>query len=82
MAVSFSCVDVSWMTPSEVGNGITGYNITWSDTEGSSKTVDANTASYNVTGLTPATTYAFTVYAENDCSTSQGAANTATTEGT
>ena len=31
------------MTPSEVGNGITGYNIMWSDTEGNSKTVDVNT---------------------------------------
>ena len=82
MAASFSCVDVTWKTPSVVGSDITGYNITWNDTEGSSKTVDANTASYQVTGLTPATTYSFTVYAENDCNTSQGAANTATTEGT
>ena len=70
------------MTLSEVGSGITGYNIMWSDTEGSSTIVDANTASYQVTGLAPATTYTFTVYAENDCNTSQGAANTTTTEGT
>ncbi len=70
------------MTPSEVGSGITGYNITWSDTEENSTMVDANTTSYQVTGLAPATTYIFTVYAENGCNTSQGAANTATTEGT
>ena len=82
MAVSFSCVDVTWKTPSGVGNDITGYNITWNDTEGSSNTVDANTTSYQVTGLTPATTYTFTVYAENGCNTSQGETHTATTEGT
>ena len=70
------------MTPSEVGNGITGYTITWNDTEGSSNTVDDNTAPYHVTGLTPATTYTFTVYAENDCNTSQGTTLTATTRGT
>ena len=70
------------MTPSDVGSGITGYNITWSDTEENSTIVDANTTSYQVTGLAPATAYTFTVYAGNDCNTSQGTANTTTTEGT
>ena len=73
------------MTPSEVGSGaedINYYNIMSSDTEENSTIVDANTTSYQVTGLTPATTYTFTVYAGNDCNTSQGAANTATTGGT
>ena len=73
------------MTPSDAGSGaedIIDYIIMWSDTEENSTIMDANTTSYNVTGLAPATTYIFTVYAENGCNTSQGAANTATTEGT
>ena len=85
MAVSFSCVDVTWTTPSDTGGGtavIIRYIITWNGTGGSSVTVGADPTTYQVTGLTPATTYSFTVSAENDCNmTSQGASATATTEG-
>ena len=77
IAVSFSCVEVNWTAPSDTGGGmavITRYIITWNDTEGSSATVGAGSTSYQVTGLTPDTTYSFTVSAENDCNkTSQGA---------
>ena len=83
-AVSFSCVDVSWTAPSSAGGGsatITRYHITWS---GGSHTVeDATSTSYQVMGLTPETSYSFTVSAENNCNRmSPGAIAMATTGGT
>ena len=61
---------------------MTWYSITWNDTEESSTPVDGNPTTYQVTGLTPDTTYSFTVSAENDCNmASQGATTSATTEG-
>ena len=73
------------MAPSDASGGmavITRYIITWNGTEGSSVTVGAGSTTHQVTGLTPDTTYSFTVSAENDCNmTSQGASATATTEG-
>ena len=82
MAVSFSCMEVSWMPPSDAGGGsavIARYHITWNGTGGSHTTEDTT---YQVTGLTPATTYSFTVSAENSCNmVSSGATDVATTEG-
>ena len=82
-AVSFSCVDVSWMPPSSAGGGsatITRYHITW---DGGSHTIeDGTSTSYRVMGLTPETSYSFTVTAENNCSMmSPGAPTMATSTG-
>ena len=67
-SVSFSCVDVSWTAPSSAGGGsatITRYHITWS---GGSHTIeDGTSTNYQVMGLTPETSYSFTVTAENSC---------------
>ena len=70
------------MPPPDAGGGsavIARYHITWNGTGGSHTTEDTT---YQVMGLTPATTYSFTVSAENSCNMlSSGATDVATTEG-
>ena len=84
-SVSFSCVDVSWTAPSDPGGNdsatITRYHITWN---GENHAVeDGTSTSYQVMGLTPETSYSFTVTAENNCNMiSPGAMAMVTTEGT
>ena len=70
------------MPPPDAGGGsavIARYHITWNGTGGSHTTEDTT---YQVTGLTPATTYSFTVSAKNSCNmVSSNATDVATTEG-
>ena len=84
-AVSFSCVDVSWTPPLDPGGNdsaaINHYHITWN---GGNHTIeDGTSTNYQVTGLTPGTSYTIIVTAENNCNgLSPGAIAIATTGGT
>ena len=60
---------VSWTKPSSNGSPVTGYTIT-STPGGVSKSVDADTTSTTIGGLTNGTAYTFTVVATNAVGTS------------
>jgi len=66
---------VTWSAPaSNGGSAITSYSITWSSGSTTSATTSAN-----ITGLTPQTSYTFTVYAINAVGTGSGAASNSIT---
>ena len=50
-----------------VSQSVITYVLTWSDLAGHSETTTTHDTSYNVTGLTPITTYAVTVTARDQC---------------
>ena len=64
-------VSLSWLAPSDVAGGITGYSIYFSDGTLIADTFTTVT-SFNVTGLTPAVQYSFYVKARNAISDQPG----------
>ena len=70
-------VNLSWVAPTQVGAGITSYTITY---PGQATPQTVNGTSATVAGLTPDTSYTFTVVANaSDAQTSASATTSATT---
>jgi hypothetical protein len=78
--ISFRSLTLNWVEPSNVGGGITGYNIYMNGS--TTITYTTSSTSYPVTGLSPGTAYSFIVKAftgggEGPGSTSTSATTTA-----